>query len=157
MQNIQKIFVGIATLLFFALFVYAAASKLNDFEKFRSQLGQSPLLTSFARFVAWAIPTIELVISGMLCFNKSRLNGLYASFALMTLFTLYILVITQYSVYVPCSCGGLLQSMSWNQHLLFNIIFVCIAIIGVLIHSQKPGPSDSNLSIAIKTGEAENL
>jgi hypothetical protein len=118
--------------IFIVLFMYAAASKLIDFQKFRVQLGQSPLLTSFSGFLAWFIPTLEIIISGMLCVARCRLMGLYASFGLMTLFTLYIFVITHYSEYVPCSCGGVIQNMSWGQHLIFNLFFVTIALLAIL-------------------------
>ena len=54
----------------------------------------------------------------------------------MVMFTAYIIAITRFSEYVPCSCGGVLQNMSWNQHLFFNIGFVLIALTGVILHSS---------------------
>ena len=110
--------------LFILLFVYAAMSKVLDYQKFRVQLGQSPLLTAFAGLVAWVIPAIEIIIACMLAIPRTRLAGLFAAFSLMTMFTAYIIAITRFSDYVPCSCGGVLQNMSWNQHLVFNILFV---------------------------------
>ncbi|MEJ0031509.1 MAG: MauE/DoxX family redox-associated membrane protein [Bacteroidota bacterium] len=41
----------------------------------------------------------------------------------MVMFTAYIVVITRFSEYTPCSCGGVLEKMSWDQHLVFNIGF----------------------------------
>ncbi|MCC9073533.1 hypothetical protein LNQ49_18305 [Flavobacterium sp. F-65] len=32
-----------------------------------------------------------------------------------------------YSSYLPCSCGGILEKMSWLEHLIFNFIFVLLA------------------------------
>ena len=126
---------AISFLLIF-IFVYAAFSKILDFQKFRVQLGQSPMLTAFAGWVAWIIPAVEILISLMLAIPRYRLAGLYASFSLMVMFTAYIIAITRFSEYVPCSCGGVLQNMSWNQHLLFNIGFVLIALTGVILHSS---------------------
>ena len=120
------------------LFVYAASSKLMDFARFRVQLGKSPLLTAFAGVIAWTIPAIELAIATLLCIPRARLIGIYASFTLMCLFTLYIGYILRFSPYIPCSCGGILQNMSWNTHLVFNICFVAIAALGVLIHKPSP-------------------
>ncbi|MEJ0103736.1 MAG: MauE/DoxX family redox-associated membrane protein [Bacteroidota bacterium] len=129
--------IDIICFLFVLLFIYAAASKLLDYQKFRVQLGQSPILTAFAGWVAWMIPAIEIAISVMLAVERLRLIGLYASFSLMTMFTTYIVVITKYSEYVPCSCGGILQNMTWNQHLVFNIVFTILAVIGILLYSKQ--------------------
>ena len=129
--------VEIISLLLIFLFVYAAASKMLDYEKFRVQLGQSPMLTSFAGLVAWMVPSIEAIISVLLAIPGLRLTGLYASFSLMTMFTAYIIAITKFSEFVPCSCGGVLQSMSWNQHLFLNLIFVLLALAGILLHSTE--------------------
>jgi len=41
--------------LFILLFVYASASKLLDFETFRIQLAQSPLLSAYAGIIAWVV------------------------------------------------------------------------------------------------------
>jgi uncharacterized membrane protein YphA (DoxX/SURF4 family) len=128
--------VEIISFLFILLFVYAATSKLLDYQKFQVQLGKSPLLTAFAGWVAWIIPAIEIIISVFLAIPSLRLNGLYASFSLMVMFTAYIITITKFSDYIPCSCGGVLQNMSWNQHLVFNIFFVLLAAAGILLHSK---------------------
>jgi len=132
----RQTFVEIISILFILLFVYAATSKLIDYQKFRVQLGQSPLLTSFAGLVAWIIPSIEILIAIALAIPRYRLVGLYASFSLMTMFTTYVFVITHYSEYVPCSCGGILQKMNWEQHLIFNIIFTMLALTSILLYEQ---------------------
>ncbi len=121
----------IILILFILLFVYAATSKLIEFQKFRVQLGQSPMLTYFADWVAIAVPVVEILIALMLAIEKLRLAGLYASFSLMTAFSAYIISITRFSDYIPCSCGGILQKMTWNQHLVFNCLFILLAAIGI--------------------------
>ena len=128
--------VEVISALFILLFVYAATSKLIDYQKFRVQLGQSPMLTAFAGWVAWIIPSVEIIIAIMLALPRLRLTALYAAFSLMVMFTAYIIAITKFSEYVPCSCGGVLQNMSWNQHLLFNIGFVLLGLAGILLHSD---------------------
>jgi len=123
-------------ILFILLFVYAASNKLLDFQKFKVQLGQSPLLTHLVDFTALFIPILEIIISLILCFPKLRLIGLYFSFTLMTMFTLYIISILNFSEHIPCSCGGVLQNMSWKQHLVFNIGFVLLGLFGILIYPR---------------------
>jgi hypothetical protein len=123
--------VEIITILFILLFTYAAISKLIDYQKFRIQIGQSPLLTAFAGWVAWIIPTVELLISAMLLTRRFRTTGLFASFSLMVMFTAYIIAILKFSDFIPCSCGGILQKMGWGQHLIFNIFFILLALTAI--------------------------
>jgi uncharacterized membrane protein YphA (DoxX/SURF4 family) len=126
----------IVTQLFFLLFLYAAANKLLDFEKFKVQLGQSPILTDYAGIIAWVIPGIEILISILLVFQRTLMLGLFASLSLMIMFTSYILVILNFAERVPCSCGGILEKMGWTEHLIFNIAFVLIAIVGIILQTK---------------------
>ena len=119
------------------LFIYASVSKLIDYQKFKVQLGQSPLLTEFAGIMAWLIPAIEIVIALMLAIARLRFIAMYAAFCLMVMFTAYIVTITKFSDYVPCSCGGILQRMSWGTHLLFNICVVLVTVAGVIFSNKS--------------------
>lgn len=129
----KNILVDIICLLFVLLFVYAAASKLFDFENFTIQLGQSPLLNAFANWISITVPISELIIAIVLLFPKLRLLGLYFAYTLMTMFTAYIYIILNYSAFVPCSCGGILEKMTWEEHLTFNVFFILLAGIAVLL------------------------
>jgi len=131
--------------LYALLFIYAATSKLLDFDTFRVQLGQSPLLNAFSDWVSVGVPGIEIVLAIMLLLPKYRLTGLYASYLLMSMFTMYIYIILNYSAFVPCSCGGILQKMTWNEHLLFNAVFILLAIVGILICPVSYKSSNSQI------------
>jgi len=150
-NHIRIILSEIISIFFILLFIYAAISKLTDFQKFKVQLGQSPLLAPVVKPVTWMVPGIEITIVILLIIKKTQLKGLFMSFGLMVMFTGYIITILNFSEYIPCSCGGILQNMSWKQHLLFNLIFVVLGCIGVLIY-----PQNEQRAIAIG-GEAENL
>lgn len=133
----KKIYSGSALIicisaLFICLFTYAAISKIRDFEAFQVQLGKSPVITVYAHFFSWTVPMIEILISILFLFNHFRTLALYASFTLMVAFTTYIIMILNFSAYVPCSCGGVLQNMTWSQHLVFNILFILLSIIAIL-------------------------
>jgi len=121
------------------LFVYAAVSKLLDFEKFEIQLGQSVMLAPFVKWVVWSVPGFELLISFLLISRKLQLYGLYGAFSLMVMFSTYIVFILNFATHIPCSCGGILENMSWQQHLIFNLGFVCLAATGVLIVPKSKG------------------
>lgn len=132
--SIKSIFVDVVYILYILLFVYAAVSKLLDFENFQVQLGQSPLLSVFASWVSWLVPAAELIIALLLVIPKFRRAGLFAAFGLMTMFTAYIFIILHFSSFVPCSCGGILEKMNWNVHLIFNVIFVILAAAAIIIN-----------------------
>lgn len=121
-------------LLVMSLFTYAAVSKLLEYEKFQAQIGQSPLLTAFSGFVVWFIPTVEIIVSLLLAIPRFRTIGLLSAFSLMVLFSTYIIAILNFSSFVPCSCGGVLSKMGWQEHLIFNIVFVFLCMYGSVIH-----------------------
>lgn|SRR5690606_502299 len=135
---------------FIILFVYAAVSKLTDFENFQVQVAQSPLLSAFATPIAYGVVLGELIIALMLCFTKSRLLGLYLFLGFMTAFTVYIFLILNYSPFVPCSCGGVLEKMGWREHLWFNGV-VCLVTVFIII-------TDNNtLSSSFRMKRSKNL
>ncbi|ROI10081.1 tellurium resistance protein TerC [Chryseobacterium sp. H3056] len=126
---------------FFALlFIYAAVSKMLDFENFQVQLAQSPLLSAYAGFISYGVLALELLTAGALLWNKTRRAALYASFGLMVAFTVYIYLILNYSDYIPCSCGGILEKMSWGQHLFFNSVCVVLAWSGIFFIEKGRAP-----------------
>lgn len=134
-------------LLYVVLFVYAALSKLLEFDNFQAQLGQSPLLSAFTGLVSYSVLGTELIIALLLCFPKSRYVGLLSALGLMVLFTAYIAIILNYSYFVPCSCGGILESLGWKEHLVFNIGFVVFALIGLLLITSNVRKTILQLSI----------
>jgi uncharacterized membrane protein YphA (DoxX/SURF4 family) len=131
--KIQNLFFELICLLYILLLVYAATSKLLDFENFRIQMGQSPLLSSFAGLLLFAVPAVEIIIAILLLIEKFRLIGLFSAYTLMVLFTAYIYILLNYSAFVPCSCGGIIQKLSWSQHIIFNSCFIVLSVIAVLL------------------------
>lgn len=123
--------------LFILLFVYAAISKILDFQNFQVQLGQSPLLSSFSGYISYSIIIIEFVISVLLAIPKYRRYALYCSIALMSMFTSYIIIILNFSSFIPCSCGGILEKMGWTEHLIFNVFFIISGCLAILLHNNN--------------------
>lgn len=135
-------------LLFILLFVYTAVSKFIDYENFRAVIGQSPLITRFAPVLAIAVPVTEVAIALMLVIPRYRRPGLYASFAMMMLFTVYIIGLVTFSEKIPCSCGGVISYMTWQQHLYFNIVFVLLALLGMWLYTGKPEDTPAQTKLA---------
>nr|WP_198999676.1 MauE/DoxX family redox-associated membrane protein [Flavobacterium sp. ASV13] len=136
-KSFKNKIVEIICLLYILLFVYAAVSKILDFENFQVQLGQSPMLSAFAKWTAILVPTIEILLALLLCFKKTRKAGIFLSYNLMVAFTAYIYIILHYSSFVPCSCGGILEKLGWTEHLIFNIIFIVLSIFALLLDSER--------------------
>ncbi|GAA3911989.1 hypothetical protein GO495_25670 [Chitinophaga oryziterrae] len=132
----RKLLIDIICALLIFLFIYTGISKLLDYHTFRRQLGQSPFITFYAPLLAWALPLGEIIIAGMLSFNRSRLTGLYLSFFLLCLFTFYLAAMLQLSYYIPCSCGGVLQALSWQAHIILNVVFILLTAAGTLLQPK---------------------
>lgn len=148
----RNIIIEAITYLYIILFVYAGVSKLIEFQNFQAQLGQSPLLSAFAVPVSYAVIITEFAIALGLSIRTLRLASLYASFCLMVLFTAYIIIILNYSSYVPCSCGGILEKMGWTEHLIFNICFALLAFIAIVLMSTKKSSAFARLAGATVCG-----
>ncbi|MBA5792692.1 hypothetical protein H1R17_01480 [Flavobacterium sp. xlx-214] len=147
----KRIQTGIIS-FFILLFVYAAISKLVDFENFQVQVAQSPLLSAFSTPIAYGVVVGELIIALLLCFQITKALGLYLFLGFMTAFTVYIYLILHYSPFVPCSCGGILEKMGWWEHLWFNIITTIVAVALILHnHTTKQTILYTTLAIAIST------
>ena len=85
--RIQNLLLEIICYLYILLFVYAAVSKLIDFENFQTQLGQSPILSAHAKIISYLVILIELLLSVVLTIPKYRIYSLYLSVGLMITFT----------------------------------------------------------------------
>lgn len=138
---LRKIALHIIVALFIFLWIYTGINKVLDFANFKFQLGRSPFIEHLAGVIAIAIPAGELSLAGLFLFKRMRLLALFASFVLMALFTGYIWLMLNYASDLPCSCGGVLAQLSWDDHLIFNSIFTVLALLGIILHAtNNPGP-----------------
>ncbi|ASV78494.1 hypothetical protein M2T70_01795 [Elizabethkingia anophelis] len=138
----KKIFVFITTGIIILLFCYAAVSKLLDFENFQVQISASPLLNGFSQFLPYLIIIVEFLVTGLLCYRKTRNIGLIGSIILMLIFTGYTSLLLNTSDHLPCSCGGILEKMSWQQHLYFNIGCVILSLIALGLNLKYSRPAE---------------
>lgn len=124
-----------ATILLILLLGYTGVAKLVDFQGFRSAMQNQEIPIIWARQLAWAIPFTELVLVGLLLWDKTRLIGFIGSLTLMTVFSTYVGLIWIGSFpNVPCGCAGILDTMSWGAHLGINVGFV---LLSAFTHSKK--------------------
>jgi hypothetical protein len=135
-MNKKQLIVEIIVSLFVVLFLYAAGIKLIEYKTFVSQIGMSPLVTRYSGVLAWLVPTTEIVLSVMLMVPRFRGLGLYGSFGLMMMFTLYIIAMFSLDTKLPCACGGVLSNLGWREHLLFNIVFDLLGLAAIMLTYQ---------------------
>ncbi|HUN01249.1 MAG TPA: hypothetical protein PLS00_00225 [Niabella sp.] len=122
-------------------FCYTALSKLKEYETFTFIIGKSPLLAGIPNIVGVLLLTLEIIVVIMLFISSVRLKGLYLSLILLCAFILYISYMLIFAFDLPCSCGGVLDSLSWKQHLLLNFVLILIVIGG--ISSYKRAKSEA--------------
>ncbi len=152
-KRLSKIFTAsngilLISLLYAGMFGWAAIDKLHNHGDFYTALNVSELLHSFALLLSYAVPFVEIFIALLLLFNipigktRSRKVALIASGVLMLLFTIYILAMLE--LYkgrpLPCTCGGFVKDLSWIGHIFFNLGFIMLAILGLLLYRKHPQP-----------------
>lgn len=124
--------------LLILLFSYTAVSKIIDLNGFAYDMHNQPFPRWFSSMLVYVLPVVELLIALMLFFQWTRRAGLWASAVLMGLFTLYTcLVLAKVFARVPCSCGGVIKHLNWQQHLLFNVFFLVMILITIRKSSSK--------------------
>lgn len=127
-------FIVIISILLIIMWAYAAISKLLELKAFKQALATQVFPLWIGKILVWVLPVVELAIVGLLLFQKTQILGMYASFGMMLLFTLYVggAVFNIYERY-PCACGGLFAKLGWKKHFRVNIFFTLISIIGIVL------------------------
>ena len=131
----------IAAISFFLvlLFTYTAISKFLEPDLFYSTLRNIPLLGSStsASIAARAIPIAELVVAFLIGYSSTRKAGFVGALILLLLFQTYVLYIVFFSPYIPCSCGGITEFLTWTQQLYFNLGTILLVFTALKICPKK--------------------
>lgn len=118
------------------LFFYAAFIKLINYDESRQQMLNQVFPTALALLLTWLVPVVEFIVMALLLIRQTRSKGLYASALLLLAFTLYIIVaMSGVSGHIPCSCGGVLENMSYQNHIWFNLFFMVLAVSGIALET----------------------
>lgn len=133
----KEMFRDIVSAVVLFLFLYTGVSKLLDFERFRDVLGTSPLLKHYAVLIAWSLPITEIILAILLFIPATRLNGLYGSLGIMLVFTVYLAWMVRFAEHLPCNCGGVISKLSWNQHIVFNLVVIILIIAGIICYGKR--------------------
>ena len=136
--TMRKVVIEIIAALLVLLFLYASVSKLLAIDLFVDEMNNQPFPNWMTPWLVVLIPGSEILISLALLFDKTRMIGFYASLVILFLFTLYAaLVLLKVFDYVPCSCGGMLKKLKWDEHLLFTLGFLILSIVGIALLKKQ--------------------
>ena len=135
--NAFNIIIEAITAILLLLWIYTGLTKLIHYDKFSFEAGRSPFLQHIASVVAITVPITELIIAALLIIKRTRVTGLYASLFLMTLFTGYVYIMLHYAYDLPCSCGGIIELLTWKQHLLVNAMVTILTAIAILLQNKQ--------------------
>ena len=137
----KQLFIEIFGALLIILFLYVALSKWMDMSAFTRAMHNQPFPSWMASALVWTLPPIEILVAVLLMFKRTQLAGFMASIILTILFTLYIIAMLLHLFpRVPCSCGGVIKELGWTAHLVFNLFFVFISMLAIVLkqnHSIK--------------------
>ncbi|HMR92707.1 MAG TPA: MauE/DoxX family redox-associated membrane protein [Chitinophagaceae bacterium] len=119
------------------LFLYTAINKIRSQDSFKDAMAQNAVLAAYTGTLSWLIPMTEIIIAGLLIIPRFRRYGLLGAFLLMTLFTSYVAYMLTMAGDLPCTCGGVIQQMSWKQHLWFNTAFTILALAAFFSYPKR--------------------
>ncbi len=132
----RKRIIEVISFFLIVLWIYAAVSKLLQFENFRVRLSQFPFIGEYAEILVWLVPGVEIVIALLFFFQRFKDEAFLASTTLLLIFTAYISAVINFADSIPCSCNGVLPSLSWKEHILFNLGFLVLALAGLAMSPQ---------------------
>jgi hypothetical protein len=125
-----RLAVELIAALLILVFVYTAATKLLEPRIFTAVLLRLPVLKHGSRLFTSLVPALELTIALMLFIHETRRTAFLLSFLLIALFTIYLTGMILFAPHLPCSCGGVLNQLSWGGHVLFNTALAGLSLAG---------------------------
>lgn len=137
MNKYAPLLIDIIAGIFILLFAYTALNKVDDMNRMELTIAKSPVIGDKAKVVAWSVVVIEIAVTALLFIPRLRYHGIVASLILMIVFSFYVGSILAFAGRLPCACGGVISSMSWSQHLVFNLVFTLIAAVGVWLFRKN--------------------
>lgn len=119
------------------LFAYTSINKLLNLNVFKQTMMTAHIPEVIAEIIAMVIPISEAILVVLLILNQTKRLALIISLFLLLVFTVYIIYMKLWLPKLPCSCGGIIQKLTWNQHLLLNIIIIALLYYVILTDNKK--------------------
>jgi putative oxidoreductase len=134
----KRIVLEIICFLLVSLMLYASVSRMLDFHTFIDDINNQPLPNSLTQWLVYGIPGLQVLTALLLIFERTRMAGLALALVITSFYILYnILILTDFFGRIPCTCGGMIKHLSWQQHLVFSVFFAGVSLAGILL-MRKP-------------------
>jgi putative oxidoreductase len=133
----NRLICTITIYLNFGIFFYSGIDKTIHFEEFVNSFSKSQFAPqNYVALLSAIIVILEIGLSLLLFVEKARKLALIGFGFLSLAFSIYISLMKFYSPYLPCSCGGIIDLLSWNEHLILTISLFLLSFYSAKV--QKP-------------------
>lgn len=123
MKQFKKSSVETIYYLLILFIAYTTMNKLMGFQSFKINLLKTGLFSNIViPYFAVSVILFELVVLALLIFYKK--TGILALLIMLFLFTLYISFLNFLGRYEVCGCGGILNGLKFQYHLIINLILL---------------------------------
>ncbi|QQD12729.1 MauE/DoxX family redox-associated membrane protein [Sphingobacterium sp. UDSM-2020] len=112
------------------LYFYTGIAKLQIIAEFIRGNSKIPYLGKYAELIGWGIPSLEILLAVLLIvpIYKIKRTALWVSNLLMGIFTIYLTLMVAFVEDRLCNCGGVIESMGWKTHIIFNVAWFIAGI-----------------------------
>ena len=134
----KRLLLEIIASLIILLFCYASLYKWFNFSDFIKEMNKQPLPKSWIPYLVRLIPATEIAAALLLSFRVSRRWGFVLSSLIMLTFAGYTITVLLHGFsYIPCACGGIIEDLTWGQHLFLDSIYLLLSLVGTWLSWQK--------------------
>lgn len=122
------------TVLFIILWAYTSIPKFFNMKRFWYIMQSQIMPKWLANILYVLLPVFKVGVMMLLIFDETRLSGMYISFLLMLIFTIYIggAAFNFYKLHL-CPCGKIFSRMSWKKHFFVNLALTILALAGCVL------------------------
>ncbi|MBB2949333.1 MauE/DoxX family redox-associated membrane protein [Sphingobacterium sp. JUb56] len=135
-RKVKHIIAYIISIFLIIFWLFVGLEKAWSWQNFRISLQQQPLPQWSMSILFWLVPLIEIATGILLAFQNRKLQrlGYWGSILLLTAFTIFIgLGVAGVYEKRPCTCSSIFNEMSWEWHLVVNIILLSVSILGLFM------------------------
>lgn len=118
-----------------ALLVFTAVKKIMDYDAHLAHIADVGFLpAALAKHAAYLVIIAELAIATLLVVPFRRLQrwGWSLLVPLLLVYSYYVYHVLNIAAFVPCSCKGVYETLTWSEHYWLNLGLIVLAI-GVLL------------------------
>ncbi|WP_394678503.1 MauE/DoxX family redox-associated membrane protein [uncultured Sphingobacterium sp.] len=116
------------------MYMYTGWAKFMNMATFISGNSKIPYLGAYAKLIGYGIPALEIVLAILLIVPVYWIKrfALRTATLLMGTFTIYLCLMVRFVENKLCHCGGVIESMGWKTHIVFNLIWLIAGIFALV-------------------------